>query len=95
MSPLSVLFTVLVAVSASPLITLVMVSVELMIRNPSASAIAVLTFVIILPPSADGDQVMEGAGTPLAVQIKETALPSTSVTDINSESGVAISTGAA
>ena len=72
-----------------------MVRVDLMNRNPSASAIAVLTFVIILPPSADGDQVMKGAGTPLAVHVKETEFPSTSVTDTKSVSGMVMFAGAA
>ena len=71
-----------------------MVSVELMIRNPSVSAIAVPLLIVILPPSAE-DQVMEGAGTPLAVQVNETELPSTTVITTLSVSGVVMLAGAA
>ncbi len=48
--------------------------------NPSLS-VDVLGMIVILPP-ADVDQVMEGSGTPLAVQLNVTAFPSPPVTSM-------------
>ena len=60
-----------------------MVRVELREMNPSLSVTAVLVLTLILPPSSGGVQVMEGSGTPLAVQVKVTTPPSSSTTDMS------------
>ena len=60
--------------------------------NPSLSVNASLEVIIILP-SADVDQVMEGAGTPLAVQLNVTISPSFPITSMSADGSV-ISTGA-
>ncbi len=59
--------------------------------NPSLS-VDVLGVIVILPP-ADVDQVMEGSGTPLAVQLNVTAFPSSPVTSMLA-SGSVNTTGA-
>ena len=59
--------------------------------NPSLSVNA-FEVIVILPP-ADVDQVMEGAGTPLAVQLNMTISPSFPIMSMSSDGSV-ISTGA-
>ncbi len=59
--------------------------------NPSLS-VDVLGVIVILPP-AGVDQVMEGSGTPLAVQLNVAMSPSSPVTSM-SAGGAVISTGA-
>ena len=52
-----------------------MVSVELMVMKPSLSSITVPGVTVLLPP-APGDQVMLGAGEPVATQVRVIVLPS-------------------
>ena len=66
-------------------------SVDVTEMNPSLSVNAFELIVIL--PSADGDQVMEGSGTPLAVQLNVTIPVSFPITSMSSDGSV-ISTGA-
>ena len=56
-----------------------MVRVDVTEINPSLSVTAGSVLTVILP-SSGGDQVKEGAGTPVAVQVKVTMSPSVSTT---------------
>lgn len=56
-----------------------MVSVEVTDINPSMSVITVSLVMFILPPAVR-DQVIEGSGTPLAVQVKLAMVPSSAIT---------------
>ena len=60
-----------------------MLSVEVTEMNPSLSVTAEEVLTLILPPTSGGVQVMEGSGTPLAVQVKVTIPPSSSTTDMS------------
>ena len=60
--------------------------------NPSLFINASLEVIVILPP-ASVDQVMEGSGTPLAVQLNVTIPVSFPITSTSSDGSV-ISTGA-
>ena len=77
---------------ASPLSREEMVSVELIEIYPSRIVNGDVFVMFILPPTA-ADQVMEGAGNPLAVQVNVTVLPSSSISVI-SVSGSVIVTAA-
>ena len=57
-----------------------MVRVDVTEINLSLSVTAESVVTLILPPSSGGDQVKEGAGTPVAVQVKVTMSPSVSTT---------------
>ena len=63
-----------------------MVRVDVTEINPSLSVTAGSVLTLILSPSSGGDQVKEGAGTPVAVQVKVTMSPSV-FTTITSASG--------
>ena len=69
-----------------------MVRVDVTEINPSLSVTAGSALTLILSPSSGGDQVKEGAGTPVAVQVKVTMFPSVSTT-ITSARGTVTLTG--
>ena len=69
-----------------------MVRVDMTELNPSLSVTARSVLTLILSPSSGGDQVKEGAGTPVAVQVKVTMSPSVS-TNIMSARGIVTFSG--
>ena len=64
-------------------------SVELIQIYPSKSAAGDVFVMFILPPVA-ADQVMEGAGNPVAVQVNVTELPSLPATVISAGGSVMV-----
>ena len=69
-----------------------MVRVDVTEIKPSLSVTAGSVLTLILSPSSGGDQVKEGAGTPVAVQVKVTMSPSV-CTIIMSATGTVTLTG--
>ena len=90
--PITVLLAVHVKVPVSFLRREEMVRFDVTEINPSSSATAGSALTLILSPSSGGDQVKEGAGTPVAVQVKVTMSPSVSTT-IMSATGTVTFTG--
>ena len=67
-----------------------MVRVDVTEINPSLSVTAGSVLTLILSPSSGGDQVKEGAGTPVAVQVKVTMSPSVSTTIMSARGTVTL-----